>query len=76
MGSHLPAPSYGAGALEIDVTGFDLTAQTQYFAASAFAQNISGTTVTFSMHTLYGSPFTFTAGHTYQAVLTYSYPAP
>lgn len=76
MGPHLPAATNGPGILEIDVTGFDLNAQTQYFEAAAFAQSISGTTVTFSMHTLYGNPFTFTAGHTYQAVLNYSYSAP
>ena len=76
MGSHLPAATSGPGMLEIDVTGFDLTAQSQYFEASAFQSNISGTTVTFSLVTFSGSPFTFVANHIYQAVLNYSYSEP
>jgi hypothetical protein len=71
MGSNMPPLTKGPGFLEIDATGFDLTAQTQDFAGSALAQNINATTATFSL-----SAPTFTAGHTYQLVLTYAYPAP
>jgi hypothetical protein len=81
MGSNMPPLTKGAGNLELDASGFDVTAQTEYFEDAAFAQNVSGTTVTFSLHALTDSPsltgpLLFTAGHKYQVVLNPSWPAP
>lgn len=77
LGSHMPPPPSGsATGLEIDISGFDLNAQSYVLSgAAAYPKNISGTTATFSVQEVNGGQLTLTAAHTYQLVLNYGYMA-